>query len=280
MENNNTDKTAQNASDTQVPPQPEGQNQYNYGYHQPYYPPIPPRRKKSDKPKTAGGLLIAAGILGLILASFMIIGGVYMGSIENFDMEDGGQVDITGVILAADGTPIDNVTLCIEGTHITVTTNSAGHYQMLGVPTGYQQLILEKPGYNSIIRHVYIILDINSDTESFGNQLVIYNDSELNFNMSVGNDTFTYGQEGEIFSMERMEIMVLVFGVIFMLCSIGAIIGGFYALKTEKYHIAMVGAVLGIFSLGFGIGTILSIAALIILLLSSGEFKKNGNGQS
>jgi hypothetical protein len=280
MENNNVDNGAKNPGEAQAPPQQPGpQNQYNYGYNAPYYPPMPPSRRKSDKPRMAGGILTAVGILGLIMAIMMVVGGAFIGSADNFDIEDWGQVDITGIVLAADGSPIDNATLTVEGTHIAVTTNSAGYYQMLGVPAGYNQITLEKAGYNTIIRHVYIVPDDSSADFNFANHPVIFEDSELNFNMTVGSDTFTYGQDGESFPIEKMGPFLMVLGVVFALCSIAALIGGHYALKSEKYSITIVCAIIGIFSVGFMLGTILAIAALVILLLSSEEFKKNGNGQ-
>jgi len=259
---------AQNAGGPIPPQQPP------YGYY-PYYQPPPPT-KHSDKPRMAGGLLIVTGILGLILGIMMIAGGTYMMNGGNFSMDDWGQVDISGLVLDAGGAPIDNATLSVEGTHISVTTDATGHYQMLGVPGGYQQITLEKSGYNTIIRHVFIVPENGDDSQNWGNRMVITDDTELNYTMTPGTGTFTYGEEGGFMTTEGVETLVMLFGVVFTICAIGAIVGGAYALKTEKYHVTIIGAVMGIFSVGFGIGSILAIIALLILVLSSNEFKANG----
>ncbi len=278
MENNNTNNGAQNANTAQMPPQPpQGYDQSQYGYNHQYYPPPPPRRKHSDKPKIAGGLLLVVGILGLIMGSFMVAGGIYVESGGTFDMGSG-QIDITGMVLAADGTPIDNATLTIAGTHITVLTDSTGHYQMLGVPTGYQLLTVEKSGFNTLEHHVLIINADSGTNEVFEDMMVISEDSELNFNLTTGSDTYVYGEEGKMFAEEGMGPLILAFGVVFILCSIGAMVGGAYALKREKYPVVIVGAILGIFSVGFGLGIVLAIVALIILILASDEFRSKGNG--
>jgi hypothetical protein len=266
MENNANDKGEQNTGGN-IPPQ---QPQAPYGYY-PYYQPPPPT-KRSDKPRMAGGLLIVTGILGLILGIMMIAGGTYMMNVENLNMNDWGQVDISGVVLASDSTPISNATVSVEGTHISVTTDALGHYQMLGVPGGYQNITLQKIGYNTIIRNVYIVPDGQDSSTAWGNQMVITEDTELNYTMTVGSETFIYGDEGNMMSMEGMESIVMLFGVVFVICAIGSIIGGSYALKSEKYPVTIIGAVMGIFSVGFGVGSILAIIALLILILSSNEF--------
>lgn len=269
MENSNgTETQNMGGQPPQQPPQ-----QPPYGYY-PYY--QPPPAKKSDKPKMAGGLLIVTGILGLILGIMMIAGGTFMTNIEDFNTDDWGQVDISGVVLASNSTPIENATVSVIGTHISVMTNSTGHYQMLGVPGGNQQIVLEKTGYNTIVRYVYIVPEGGDESMNWANQLVITDDTELNYNLTPGSETFTYGEEGDVFATEGIEDIVMLFGVVFTICAVGAIIGGAYALRGEKYPVAVIGAVMGIFSVGFGIGSILAIVALIVLILSSSEFKTNG----
>ncbi len=270
MQSNANGTGAQNAGGN-IPPQ---QGQYSYGYY-PYYQPPPPA-KRSDKPRMAGGLLIVTGILGLILGIMMIAGGTYLMNGGNISMDDWGQVDISGIVLDSGGAPIANATVSVVDTHISVNTDAAGHYQMMGVPGGSQQITLEKAGYNTIIRWVYIVPENGDTSMNWGNQMVITEDTELNYTMTPGSGTFTYGDEGGFMTTEGVETLVMLFGVVFTICAIGAIVGGAYALKTEKYHVTIIGAVMGIFSVGFGIGSILAIIALLILVLSSNEFRANG----
>lgn len=55
-----------------------------------------------------------------------------------------------------------------------------------------------------------------------------------------------------------------------------ALVGGIYAMRRERYEIAMLGAVLGLFtplSL-YGVGAILAVVAIILIATSKGEFGK------
>ncbi len=279
MDNNNTntENEAKEQTHTQAPPQPQ---QPPYGYNYQYYPPPPPRRTKSDKPRTAGGLLIVVGILGLIMGVIMMAGGFFIIGDGNLDMV-GGQVDISGYVNGPgpDYMPIENATITVQDTHLYVLTNSTGYYQLLGVPGGAKIITIEKEGYNTIERHLFIMEDSSSSNEVMGSTTLIYDDTELSFTLTEGSGTYIYGSEDGNFTIEGMGPLIVFFGFIFSICGIFAIIGGYYALKTQKYALAITGAILGIFSFGFGLGTILAIVALIILLLARDEFKKNGNDQ-
>ena len=48
-------------------------------HHHYYYEP-PRKRKPSSKPRIVGALLIIVGILGLVMASFMFVGGSFVGN--------------------------------------------------------------------------------------------------------------------------------------------------------------------------------------------------------
>lgn len=50
------------------------------------------------------------------------------------------------------------------------------------------------------------------------------------------------------------------------------LIGAFMAIKRRNWGIAMLGAILGIFVIGFNISLVLSIVAIILLYLSKDEF--------
>jgi hypothetical protein len=56
--------------------------------------------------------------------------------------------------------------------------------------------------------------------------------------------------------------------------SIFAILGGICCLQKKNFPLAIVGAVLGIFTYGFGIGSILSILALIFIAISKNAFRE------
>ena len=62
-------------------------------------------------------------------------------------------------------------------------------------------------------------------------------------------------------------------GAIEMLLGIGAMAGGIFSIKREKFTLCILGAVVGLFSLGpVFIGSILSLIALILIAVSRDEF--------
>jgi uncharacterized membrane protein len=73
---------------------------------------------------------------------------------------------------------------------------------------------------------------------------------------------------------QMLEFACGIFAVIAIVLSLVAILGGYFAMHRKNFAIAMVGAIAGIFTIGFFIGTVLAIIALFVLLLSHKEFKK------
>jgi uncharacterized membrane protein YjjP (DUF1212 family) len=64
---------------------------------------------------------------------------------------------------------------------------------------------------------------------------------------------------------------------IFAVFSIFALLGGLYAIKRKNFGIVIIGSIFGILSFGFIFGSICSIIALILLIVSKEEF---GNGDA
>lgn len=62
-------------------------------------------------------------------------------------------------------------------------------------------------------------------------------------------------------------------GIIFIILAIIVIIGAISSITTKSWGLALVGAVIGIFTLGYYMsGTLLSIIALILIAISKDEF--------
>ena len=72
------------------------------------------------------------------------------------------------------------------------------------------------------------------------------------------------------FAIDILPMMALAIIII----SIPALIGGIFCLLRKYRFIAIIGAFFGIFSIGFFIGTVLSIIALILILTSREDFAK------
>ena len=63
-------------------------------------------------------------------------------------------------------------------------------------------------------------------------------------------------------------VIGLVCGIMMVVFAIFALLGGIFALKQKNYKFALMGAIIGILSLGFIFGSILSIIALIMIFKS------------
>ena len=72
--------------------------------------------------------------------------------------------------------------------------------------------------------------------------------------------------QGKVSGTIQIIGIVLVFGV--------DILGGIYALRREKWPIALVGSITSLFSMAYGLGLIWAIPALIFVAISKDEFVK------
>jgi len=76
----------------------------------------------------------------------------------------------------------------------------------------------------------------------------------------------------DIFTAEQIAVLIILF-------SIGAIIGCITTIKRIYFHVSVIGAIVGIFSFGFFIGFIISVAALVLIMLSRDEFENGTKGR-
>jgi len=72
---------------------------------------------------------------------------------------------------------------------------------------------------------------------------------------------------------DMMAGAIIACGVIGIILSIIALLGGVMALQRKKWGIALAGSILGLFTLGYLIGSILSLIALILIAISRKEFQ-------
>ena len=67
--------------------------------------------------------------------------------------------------------------------------------------------------------------------------------------------------------------IIAVCGAIMIILGIIALLGGLMALRRKMWALALVGSILGLFTIGFyGISSLLSFVALIILVIARKEF--------
>jgi hypothetical protein len=237
------------------------------------------KKNESSKPVIAGSLLLIIGIIGILFSTFVIGGGFALDAFEDIPFQGFTVTHIEGVIQDSYGYPIENVSISIVDSHLQTKTDENGSYQILGIPSGYHQLIIEKNGYNTLVYNTYIIS--NTDSNEFmkmedknnDNPLIIDNE-QFDFQLSFGSETFEYGSETpphtQIFA--QFGGLISGVGVITLICSILAILGGYFAIIRKKYVLVVLCSIAAIFSFGFFIGSLLAIIALIIIIISSNEF--------
>jgi hypothetical protein len=234
--------------------------------------PEPPYRrvKSSSKPTIAGILLLIAGILGIIFAGFAGFIGVLMGDMESFIKLTGSDdnTEISGEVIYESGIPVEDVNISILGTTIFTNTDENGKFSLENVPVGKQRIKVEKENYNTIIYKTFIFptgeewwAGLESDEEN--------RDNYYEFVLEPGDREL---EKGSYPPFEVLSSVAYVCAIVFAITSVFAIIGGYFALKRSNFSMAIIGAILGIFSLGFVIGSIFAIIAIVLLFLSKDEF--------
>lgn len=252
-------------------PGPAGYPDPNQVHHHYYYEPIKVRRKRSSKPGYAGGLLIVSAVLGLLFSMAMIAGSVFMGDVEGgmeFWSEDN-TGDITGTVRYQNGTPAEGVTISLVGEDLSTQTDSNGNYILYNAPLGKQELKVEQEGYNTIIYKMFI--SPGEANWRFGDDRNHWDsENNQNFTLTPGDQTL---ERGSYPPFGMIGSFILICGVVVLIFSIIALMGGIWSLKRKKFTGALIGSIFGIFTL---VGALFSIIALFMLIFSKKEF----NGDS
>jgi hypothetical protein len=238
-----------------------GETHYHY-----YYEPPRMRKPRSSKPTIAGVLLLIQAIMSVIAVVFLIGAGMFLGNPGDGFMFFGGEetADITGSVISFDdGLAVENATITIVGTDLTTTTNAQGEYLIYNAPVGNQKIQVEKEGYNTMIRKVFIEPS-NLNMEIDPNDL---SKNDEDFILTNGDDVI---EDGEYPPWDLIRNLVLVCGVVLVILTILVILGAYASFKRENFRLAIVGAVAGILTLG-----LFAFIALFILLLAKDEFKKS-----
>ena len=71
---------------------------------------------------------------------------------------------------------------------------------------------------------------------------------------------------------EAMAGMLIVCGVIGIIFSLIALLGGIMAVQRKNWAYALIGGILGLFTIGFFLGSILALIGLILVAVSKKDF--------
>ena len=238
--------------------------------------------RKSNKPKIAGSLLVIAAVLGMLFSVLMIGSGFFIEDADDWMIIGENKIDIEGKVLDSDQTVIEGVEVSIEGTDQSAITDSTGYYKINNIEAGYHEIRIDKEGYETITFESFLpffSIGFNDDNKKVygAGQLEIKDGKEFDFIMDEGTGAVTYGRDEDTTDklLEGVHGTLTIIGIIVLICSIIALIGGISSIKRGNYSLAIVGGIAGIFSFGFLFGTILAVIALLLLILSSDSFKRD-----
>lgn len=203
------------------------------------------RQKKSGVLNIAGILLIIASLLGIIMGSSFVL----------FENEIVGRKGIyEGRVLDNGGNPIKDASIYLADDEIVeIGKTDANGYFSVNLTTGKHKILIEKENYISKMAKIGV----------FPFNPII----KEKFLLERGEGL----REEKKLSASIFDAMPIIFSLVIIL-SIPPLIGGIFCFLKKYDMIAIIGAIFGIFSIGFFIGTILSIVALFMILFHREEF--------
>jgi len=268
-------ETAQAAA-PQAPPVPPQAPYWQPAPYPAYYQPPPPapHRTKiiedSNKPTVVGALLILVGILGIVMWSVGLAGfGIFGASVD----DTGGNASIHGVVEYTNGTGVAGANVTVIGTAIATVTDNEGNFVLYNVPHGSQRIQVAKPGYTTLVRKVSVSSDSSWDWGWSTGTSSGFPGTKLQFTLAPGTGTTEVGGWDGDWGVGAFVALMAVCAAVGMVMSVLAIFGGLQALKRKSFAWVIVGCLAGIFTVGFGVGSVLAFVALFVTLLASEEFK-------
>lgn len=193
----------------------------------------------------AGAFLLIASALGFITAA-----GVFLqaGSSHTSDLPQN-PVGLQGTVTEHDGTAVEGAHVRVVGAQNENASNSFGWYYLAPVKPGTYEIEASKPGYQTVRKTV----EVRPLITRF-----------VGFELNPGNSTIVLPPE-RVASFLDPAVGAVFFGAAVFLSSIAALLGGLAAVAHRRYLVAVVGAVAGVITWGFVVGSVLSLVALAIL---------------
>jgi hypothetical protein len=185
-------------------------------------------------------------------------------------MEDSGDglVTIRGDVEYTNGSGAPNATVSVLGTNVSTVTDAEGNFVLYNVPEGDQRIQVSKAGYVTLVRKITVqegmMWDMGSGSSS---------GTRMEFTLAPGDGTAQVGGFGDEFDFGDIRSMLLVCSAIGIVLSVLALVGAFFAFKRTSFPMVIVGCLAGVFTVGFGFGTLFAFIALFVAFLASEEFK-------
>ncbi len=202
----------------------------------------------------AAVLLVVAAVVGVL------------GAVAAWSAQDGigglgalleePRADVMGVVKDADGDPVVGATVTAVDEGMSATTGVDGYYFLEGVPTGRVELRMEAQGHVTVVRRVTLergtyVVDLVTRVGS-GSEEVPSHPAP-----SAGDST------------RGAFVVVLAMAV----GAVAAVAGAFGAWTRNYYTLALTGALLGLFTWGWWLGTVLAAVAVALVAPLRREFR-------
>ncbi|MGA1873059.1 MAG: hypothetical protein ACMUHY_05250 [Thermoplasmatota archaeon] len=216
----------------------------------------------STRIRIAFFLLIIVGILGIASSIATVTSSFTIRDLEEQSPNDTVTFSVW-VLDAATGRSLEGVDVSLrDGSYyVNGSTDNEGLVVLRNVRTGSLDMVLHHPEYKTTKGSVYI---------SKGTPNVLDVPMERGSPSETAEAPLTT-LEARTYSPELTNIMAIVM----FLSSISAFISAFFVRSREFFTLAVIMAFLSIFSFGFLIGTLLSLAAVIIVINSYRGFFHN-----
>ena len=205
-------------------------------------------RNPRTGPQRAGVLLLVVFGLGLITGLAYNLG--WAGYEDPWEKD--GVSNIQGSVYDSGGTPIEGASVVTGGE--TSITNAQGKYYFYNLSAGDVQLMISRDGYRTESLWLSIEPRIN-----------YINDFEL----LEGSGVHAVDERDDT-TQPWPPTQLL--APLFVVAGFAALLGGAAALLHRHYRMALVGAVVGVLSYGFLLGSVLSLMALVMLLRGRHHF--------
>jgi len=201
------------------------------------------KMKPTSRLAVAGALLLAVFLLGAVM------GGLLLSEREALYHGIG---EYRGKVVDESGVAIENAKVYLDG-NFSGVTDEKGIFILKNVSAGKHLLEIEKEGYKKIEAKIFVFPARIAITSKF-----VLKEGE--------------GIEKESDLPSTFIKLIPVIATAIIIISFLPLVGAVSCFLKRGFVIALIASIFGIFSIGFFIGSILSIIALIIILLSKNEF--------
>ena len=201
----------------------------------------------------AAVLLVVAAVLGILGA--VAAWSAQDGIVGLGELLEEPRADVMGVVKDADGDPVAGVTVTAVDEGMSSTTGVDGYYFLEGVPTGRVELRAEAQGYVTVVRKVSL---------ERGTYIV-----DMVTRVGSGLEEVPSRPAPEAGDTTRGAYVVVLAMVV---GAVAALAGAVGAWGHGYYTLALVGALLGIFTWGWWLGTALAVVAVLLVAPLRREF--------